>query len=61
MKSTKTITKEQLQILHLPGGNIIIGPGTVPTSTASVPTTSIKDMIKEFRRASKLGLFEQAT
>lgn len=54
----KTQKSEKLEI-KLPGEIIAIGPGTVPLSSASVSTTSIKDVIAGARRASKLGLFDE--
>lgn len=44
--------------LKLPTGTITIGPGTVPTSPASVSQTKITEVIKASRRASKLKLFD---
>ncbi|HSW88606.1 MAG TPA: hypothetical protein VLG12_05595 [Candidatus Saccharimonadales bacterium] len=44
--------------IKLPTGTVTIGPGTVPISSASIATTSIKDMITEFRKASRLGIFD---
>lgn len=46
---------DQIEIL---GQTISIGPGTVPTSSASISQTSISGMTTGFRKASKLGLFE---
>lgn len=47
--------------ITLLGETITPGPGTVPTSLASVPKTSIKDMISGLKKASRLGLFDTAT
>ena len=44
--------------LKIAGQIIITGPGTVPTSTASVARTSIKDMVSSLRKASREGTFE---
>jgi hypothetical protein len=46
--------------LRLPGETITIGPGTVPTSDTSIQSTSIKDMVVRLRRASRLGIFDDA-
>lgn len=59
MKDLKSI-KIQHYSLDLPTGTISIGPGTVPTSTASVSETSMKDLISAFRKASRLGVFDSA-
>ena len=56
MVKTITPVKKSLTI-RLPGENISVGPGTVPTSTASVSYTSFKKMASELRKASKEGLF----
>lgn len=37
---------------------IFTGPGTVPTSDASVARTSIKEMVSLLRKASQKGIFE---
>ena len=55
----RKITEEQHEI-QLPGEIVVVGPGTVPTSTASVSETSIKEISSGFRRASKLGIFDSA-
>lgn len=44
--------------LKLPIETVILGPGTVPTSGASVGTTSIPEMSSSLRKASKAGLFD---
>ncbi len=44
--------------LTLPGLMVPIGPGTVPTSTASISTTKIEDMVRGLREVSKLGIFD---
>lgn len=54
-KTQKSVTYE----IKLPGEWITIGPGTVPTSGASVAQTSIKDMVSKLRKASKEGLFKE--
>lgn len=46
--------------IQLTGETVIVGPGTVPTSTASVSETSIKEVSSGFRRASRLGIFDSA-
>ncbi len=38
---------------------VIVGPGTVPTSLASVSKTSIKEMSVGLKKASDLGLFDK--
>lgn len=53
----RKIADEQYKI-KLPGEIITIGPGTVPTSTASVSKTSIKEVSSGLRRASRIGLFD---
>lgn len=54
--------KETPLTITLPGtGPISIGPGTVPTSAYGAQTTSIKKIITNFRRASRLGIFETST
>ena len=58
MKSSTSI-KSQF-ILDLPTGSVSIGPGTVPTSTASVSETSMADIIIASRKASKFGIFDSA-
>lgn len=47
--------KSKLKLLT---GTFTIGPGTVPTSGASVSQTSIKDMTSLLRKASRKGIFE---
>jgi hypothetical protein len=59
MKKVKSEDEKEL-ILKLPGETIIVGPGTVPTSTASAAHTSIKEIVAGFRKASKMGLFSSA-
>ena len=55
---TKIISSDKYKIeLKLPSGGITIGPGTVPTSGASVSTTSIEQITADLREASKLGLY----
>lgn len=44
--------------IKLFGETITVGPGTVPTSAASVTETSITDVVSGAKKASKLGLFE---
>lgn len=44
--------------LKLPTETVIVGPGTVPTSGASLSTTSIEEMSISLRKASKVGLFD---
>lgn len=69
MRKVKTVKlKEELAVktgeeitIKLPGETVVVGPGTVPTSTASVSQTSIKDVIAGAKRASKLGLFDFPT
>lgn len=54
--------KKIKEVLHykieLPGETIFTGPGTVPTSGASVAQTSIKEMVSLSRKASREGVFE---
>lgn len=47
--------KSKLKLLM---GNFAFGPGTVPTSGASVSQTSIKEMTSLLRKASRKGIFE---
>lgn len=42
----------------LPGEVISVGPGTVPTSGASVSQTSMKEMVSLLRKASREGIFD---
>ena len=58
MKTSKNDKK--IYTIQLPGEIITVGPGTVPTSTASVSETSVKEISSGFRRASKLGIFDSA-
>jgi len=44
--------------IKLAGQIVIIGPGTVPTSLASVSGTVIQDVISKSRIASKKGIFD---
>lgn len=44
--------------IKVAGETILTGPGTVPTSTASVSHTSIKQMVSLLRKASREGTFE---
>ncbi len=44
--------------IKTPGGTIIVGPGTVPTSGASVSGTIITDMISKLKKASKDKIYE---
>lgn len=53
----KKITKIQKDRLYLPTGEVVLGRGTVPVSTASVAKTSIPEIIVAFRQASKAGTF----
>lgn len=57
-KKTQESTKKYKTTLQLPGKTIFIGPGTVPSSGASVSSTRIEDIAAEFRKASKLGVFD---
>lgn len=52
----KTVSKT----LTLPWRTLSVGPGTVPTSSASLTKTSVKDMVSGLRKASRIGLFESA-
>jgi len=46
-------------IIKFPDGTkVTTGPGTVPTSTASVSKTSIQAIIRTSRIASKMGVFD---
>jgi len=45
----------------LPTQTVVVGPGTVPTSAASVSQTSIKEMSHELREASRDGVFDKPT
>lgn len=66
MKKSKTVfsTEEAISVaglkskLELLTGSFTIGPGTVPTSGASVSQTSIKEMTSLLRKASRKGIFE---
>lgn len=44
--------------IKLPGETVIVGPGTVPSSSASPARTSIEEMSAALKKASKLGLFD---
>lgn len=46
------------QTIRLLGQSIEIGPGAVPTSTASISSTSTEKMTKGLLKASELGLFD---
>lgn len=52
----KKITKKVH--LKLPEGIFSVGPGTVPTSAASVAQTSIEEITSLSRKASRKGTFE---
>lgn len=51
------IAFEQVKIIKLPGEDVKIGPGTVPTSNTSVSHTSTSEMVSSLRKASRLGIF----
>jgi len=57
MKLKKQSKKIQEQTISIPGGTIIIGVGSVPSSTASVSRTNIQELMKMARKASSLGTF----
>jgi hypothetical protein len=48
-------------VIRLYGEDIPTGPGTVPTSLASVSKTSIDEMIKYAKKASELGVFDKTS
>lgn len=57
----KKIQKSKMQSsykIRIAGETILTGPGTVPTSAASVSRTSIKEMTSSLRKASREGTFE---
>ncbi len=54
-KQTRTNTSGSIRSLL---DRIVTGPGTVPTSNASVSVTSIEELIKTSKNASKLGVFD---
>ena len=51
-------TKQQAIRVRILGENIIVGPGTVPSSGASASGTVINDVISLSKKASKDGIFE---
>lgn len=50
--------KKHELFIKLPGETVKIGPGTVPTSSTSISSTSISGMISGFKKASKMKLFD---
>lgn len=58
MKKHIKVKKGSEYTISLQGELVTPGPGTVPTSTASVSHTSIEEVIKKSREASKEGLFD---
>ena len=66
MKKSKAVftTEEAIRAaglkskIKLPMGSFTIGPGTVPTSGASVSKTSIEEITSLSRKASRKGTFE---
>lgn len=58
LKRKTKVTKPYKYKIELSGETIITGPGTVPTSGASVTKTSISEMVSLLRKASRNGIFE---
>ncbi len=47
--------------LELPTGVVYTGPGTVPTSTASIGTSSIQKIVTDLRIISNSGTFSSGS
>lgn len=59
MKPHVKKVKKTKEVFKLLGENILIGPGTVPTSGASLSRTSMTQVIDLSREASKEGVFRK--
>lgn len=53
----KTVLRTEKVVLHLPTGDVEVGPSSV--GTVSVSTLSNKEFIKEFKDAARKDLFSQ--